>query len=69
MITVCHISTVHAGDDVRIFHKECATLGADELFDVHLVGNGPIEIDNNNIKFHNLPYNTGGRLKLSLIHI
>lgn len=33
---VCHISTVHRADDVRIFHKQCRTL-ASHGFDVYLV--------------------------------
>lgn len=36
MIRVCHLSSVHRGLDVRIFHKECASLAV-AGYDTHLV--------------------------------
>ncbi len=36
MIKVCHMSSAHAGLDVRIYHKECVALAA-AGYDVHLV--------------------------------
>lgn len=39
MTTVCHITSVHNSDDVRIFHKECATL-AKNNYKVYLVAPG-----------------------------
>ncbi|WP_392885615.1 glycosyltransferase family 4 protein [Eubacterium limosum] len=39
MTTVCHITSVHNSDDVRIFHKECATL-AKNSYKVYLVAPG-----------------------------
>lgn len=38
-ISVCHFTSVHPYDDVRIFQKECRSLAA-EGFDVHLVAVG-----------------------------
>jgi glycosyltransferase involved in cell wall biosynthesis len=36
MSRVCHLSSAHQGEDVRIFHKQCASLAA-AGYDTHLV--------------------------------
>ncbi len=37
-----HLSTVHRGDDVRVFHKECMSLAHHGL-DVHLIAQPPLD--------------------------
>jgi glycosyltransferase involved in cell wall biosynthesis len=39
-LRICHISTVHRANDVRIYYKECQSLAA-VGFDVHWVAPGP----------------------------
>ena len=63
MKRICHISSVHAADDVRIFHKECSSLALESNWEVHLVGNGPLDVGNSNVHFHALPIQSGGRIK------
>ena len=49
MKKVCHITTVHKGLDVRIYHKECITLSKD--FEVYLIINDKInQITNESVK-------------------
>jgi hypothetical protein len=36
---ICHLTTVHPSDDVRIFHKECVSLSKHN-FDVTLISLG-----------------------------
>ncbi len=38
-IKVCHITSAHNSDDIRIFHKECASL-AKAGYDTYLVAKG-----------------------------
>lgn len=54
-LRVCHVSSVHPANDVRIFRKECVSLAAEETWEVHLIGNGPLEVGNSNVFFHPLP--------------
>ncbi len=39
MLKVCHMTSAHRNDDVRIFHKECISL-VNAGYDVHLVAQG-----------------------------
>ena len=39
MIKVCHMTSAHAPGDVRIFHKECVSLGKSG-YQVYLVQRG-----------------------------
>jgi glycosyltransferase involved in cell wall biosynthesis len=56
---VVHLSTVHARDDVRIFHKECAGLAA-AGFDVHLlVADGKGAEFRDNIRIHDIGFMQG----------
>ena len=52
-IKIAHISSVHAHDDIRIFHKECKTLS--KKYEVHLLNkdfNGTID----GVIFHKVPF-------------
>lgn len=66
-LKICHISSVHPADDVRIFHKECKTLARHEGWNVHFVSNAPLDVGNSGVRFHALPNAAGqGRLKRML---
>ena len=56
--TVCHITTVHPADDIRIFHKECHSLvGAG--YDVHLIACHDTDETRDGVKIHALPFPPG----------
>lgn len=60
-IKVCHITSVHKSNDIRIFLKECSTLAANG-FDVTLIAvNGQTET-RNNVTIIGVPCEYGGRL-------
>ena len=40
MYKICHFTSAHKSDDVRIFHKECVSLASRDEFDVYLVSRG-----------------------------
>lgn len=61
MIRVCHMTSVHPWDDVRIFHKECRSLAA-AGFDVHLVACAPEPIQLDGVMVHSVPRTGKGRL-------
>lgn len=48
---VCHFTSVHSANDVRIFHKECVSLGRSG-FDVHLVAKGHLENNSLSVTHH-----------------
>lgn len=58
---VCHLTSVHSWNDVRIFHKECFSL-AKAGFDVHLVAPDVLCEKINIVQLHGVQKNTGGRL-------
>jgi glycosyltransferase involved in cell wall biosynthesis len=58
---VCHITTAHPANDIRIFEKECKTLAANE-YDVHLIASGDIP-SITNITLHPLTSQSGGRIR------
>lgn len=61
MTRVCHMTSVHPWDDVRIYHKECRSL-AEAGFDVHLVACGPESLAKDGVTLHAIPRAKGGRL-------
>lgn len=60
MIKVCHMTSVHAPEDVRIFHKECTSL-AKAGYDVYLVERGS-SYEKNGVNIIGVGEPKGGRL-------
>lgn len=44
-IKVCHMTSAHDSDDVRIFQKECVSIAKDPRFEVYLVAPGDSRLD------------------------
>lgn len=61
MIKVCHMSSAHAPEDTRIFHKECVSL-AKAGYEVYLVVRGD-SYEKNGVHITGIGEVTGGRLK------
>lgn len=62
---VCHLTSVHPWDDVRIFHKECATLAAAGL-EVHLIAPGAPEARVKRVFVHGVPVGQGRLRRMTL---
>lgn len=60
-VKVCHITTVHEWDDLRILPKQCMSL-AKSGYEVHLVANGKEDSFEYETHIHNINF-TGGRIK------
>ena len=50
---VCHLSTVHPANDVRIYHRECKSLAEKTNFKVRLVAHGKL-VDSSNLTCQDL---------------
>lgn len=50
---VCHITSAHPANDIRIFHKECVSL-VENGYEVHLVAAGSLEQDEKGVNHHSL---------------
>lgn len=61
MIKVCHMTSVHSAEDVRIFHKECVSL-AKAGYETYLVQRGD-SYEKNGVHLVGFGEVTGGRLK------
>jgi glycosyltransferase involved in cell wall biosynthesis len=59
---VCHLTSVHRADDVRIFAKECRTL-ARAGYQVHLVAVAAQDGTRDGVVVHNAGRRRGGRLR------
>lgn len=58
---ICHLTSAHLPEDIRIFVKECSTL-ANNGFDVHLVATGNVEsYKKNGVNIHIVPKRIKGR--------
>ncbi len=66
MTRVCHMTSVHPWNDVRIFHKECRSL-ATQGFEVHLVACAPESFCRNGVNVHAVAKAEGGRLARMLV--
>ena len=60
MITICHVSSVHNGTDVRIFEKECTSL-AKAGYNVKIIANGE-SYKKNNVEVFGMGQPPEGRL-------
>ncbi|WP_286758477.1 glycosyltransferase family 4 protein [Ralstonia sp. RL] len=61
MTRVCHMTSAHPWDDVRIFHKECRSLAASG-FDVHLVACAPRKMQIDGVSVHAIQRKNGCRV-------
>lgn len=60
---VCHMTSVHPANDIRIFHKQCVSL-VEHGYEVHLVARGTLTPDPKGVIHHVIPVSMReGRLK------
>ena len=64
-IKVCHFTSAHEANDIRIFHKECASL-AEAGFEVYLVAANTQEKTLNGVRIVNAEAQKGGRFSRML---
>lgn len=51
MTKICHVTSVHNTNDVRIFKKECTSLAKKDNYEVFIVGEGSENRNENNVQF------------------
>jgi len=61
MVKVCHMTSAHKSNDIRIFYKECTSL-AKAGYDVYLVAPGE-SFELNGVNIVGVPFINGGRVK------
>mgnify|MGYP005769377923 CR=1 FL=1 len=64
-IKVCHLTSAHESNDIRIFQKECTTLAKEENLEVYLVAQGESRVENG-VRVVGIGKNSGGRLNRML---
>ena len=67
MVKVCHVSSAHLADDVRIFQKECRSLQK-KGYDVYLVISGESG-EKSGVKIHGIGKVPENRIKRMLFHV
>lgn len=60
-IKVCHFTSVHSWNDIRIFEKECVSL-AEAGFEVHLVAPNALEGIHKNVRVHTVDFRPKSRI-------
>lgn len=60
-VKVCHFTSVHPWNDIRIFEKECVGL-AEAGFDVHLVSPNAVEGTHKGVHVHSVVPTSSGRI-------
>lgn len=81
---ICHLTSVHKSDDVRIFHKECCSLAkkgydvflvamgdsrVEKGVTVHGVGNAPVSRIKRALFFSKLVYKEGLKINADVYHL
>lgn len=61
-IVVCHLTSVHKWDDIRIFHKECVSTAQNGI-EVHLVATKTNDKIEKGVHIHGINFSTKSRLK------
>ena len=62
-IKICHITTVHPANDIRIFHKMCVSLAKSNDFDVHLVVPNSASMVQDDVQLHSFDAHFSSRRK------
>ncbi len=69
MTKVCHLSSAHSPEDIRIFVKECASLAANG-YETHLIATGEgADYWKNNVSIHLIPKRGTSRWKRMLLSV
>ncbi|MFT6716907.1 MAG: hypothetical protein ACJA0Q_001555, partial [Saprospiraceae bacterium] len=58
-IKICHLSSAHPWEDVRIFYKECTSLAKDSSYEVSLISGNGENVKKNNVVVYSVPSTPG----------
>jgi glycosyltransferase involved in cell wall biosynthesis len=62
--TICHLTSVHPYDDIRIFFKECHSLAATG-YGTHLIAPGAPDDISNGVHLHGMPAESGRLVRMT----